>query len=184
MHPLYVDSCVREIDLPKVEKPPPCKDTAAHTTFRRILPQCTFFLSVVDSLFLDSRKLIISFLGNLNLCPFALFKISRSSVLVASKLLSTLCIQKSCSLRKRCICWRTCLAQQKPVPVPGQVSSQRSQVSRIQDFALRKVSCQPIAGNPMSPTKESVQAIQATFTQDSALAVRHEYNPQILSRRS
>jgi hypothetical protein len=60
-------------------------------------------------------------------------------------------------------------------PSPPSGKFRRIQVSRIQDFALCKVSCQPIAGNPTSPTQESVQA---TSTQDSALAVRHENNLQ------
>jgi hypothetical protein len=36
-HSLYVDSGTREKDSPEVEKPPPWKDTVAHTTLRRIL---------------------------------------------------------------------------------------------------------------------------------------------------
>jgi hypothetical protein len=52
--------------------------------------------------------------------------------------------------------------------------------TRIQDFALCKVSCQMIVRNPMSPAKESVQA---SSPQESALAICNEYNPQVPTQR-
>jgi hypothetical protein len=51
----------------------------------------------------------------------------------------------------------------------------------VQDFAPREVSCGPIAGNPTGPAQE---CIQASFVEDSILAVRHEYNPQVPTQRS
>jgi hypothetical protein len=53
--------------------------------------------------------------------------------------------------------------------------------TRIQDFALCKVSCQLTAGNPTSPAKES---IQASSPQDLALAffmsMTHKFLPKDL----
>ncbi len=49
-----------------------------------------------------------------------------------------------------------------------------------QDFALSKVSSGSSSKDPTSPTQESFQA--SSFG-DSALAVRHEFKPQVLTRR-
>ncbi len=122
---------------------------------------------------------MISFLSQTYVCfPFS--RPSASCILLVSKQPRSLCIQNHARYVRVSFAEDTFLAQQKPVPLPCQGSSPRSQVQGFKMLPSAKFFCQSIVGNPESPAKESVQA---SSPQDSALAICHEWDPQVPNQR-
>jgi hypothetical protein len=67
----------------------------------------------------------------------------------------------------------------KPVPLRCQSGPTRNPLPS-QDFALSKVSSGSSSKDPKSPAQDS---FQASFIGDSALAVHHEFKPQVPAGR-
>ncbi len=116
----------------------------------------------------------------MNLCLFPLFKIIKLKHSPRQQTAQDTLLIKPCSLPKHCVCWRSLsgTAKTSPSPLSGKLIKESS--TRIQDFAFCEVFCQLIAGSPTSP---AIESIQATSPQDSALAVCHEYVPQVPNLR-